>query len=319
MRKFSFLFWAIPSFGVLFAAFGWFEWRCEPSDLDRLRLLVSGYEISIASHISESAQADLASSYQVSTGFDFLLGSASVALVCIGYSVLKSRLCKSQLVVSLLVASAFTGFSYFHHFHHESCFSSWVFKRWSPLVDGIYPSSHPSVYLLVVLANIGVGMAIVASASLHFHQDRGRGVSGERRLIGIGNDIQAARTLLLAATMAFTVGIMAIYFGLRVGVAHLPPDANKALMGLVSSLATTYGIGYSVLLLTAFYPAVTRLQIEAYALVLEIGPDKSPEERFRSFGIDINPYSRVRDLISVLAPFLAAPAASLIELARGVG
>lgn len=250
----------------------------------------------------------LISALHISTGINFALVAANIGLVVVSISAMRKYITARQFAAATLVALLILGTGITQHHRTDSCLKKWYFEWWYAPLDSLLPWADTMAEVLIVAANVAVAFLVVAIAT--FHRESPRQAMGDIYLLA--DQLAKLRELLYAAAMVFTINVFAIYAGLYVNVAALPGD-QKPLIQLVRNLTLVYGITYTILLLTAFYPCLLKLRTRAQLLAREHGGTSGPKQFLSTHGLEVNPFSDIKELIVVFAPLAASMAAAVIK------
>lgn len=308
VSRYVFLAWAGLPLSILIAAQVWFNWTCEVEQVQLLRQSVSGFAEREGSGGWGQAILRLTAASHMSLGVNFALFVASAAVVCICLAIV--RRLQDAKGGAVLLACVIAGIGIYEHFRGESCLAQWYFKWWYPPLETLLPTARAVGVVLVFASNLAVAFLVVAVAVHHREATTAREESDIEALIGQLADM---RKLLYAAAILFTLGVYAIFYGLYVNVALIPPSQQKTFIDVVANLTFVYGITYTTLLLTAFYPCVARLNARAYALARRHGRAQAPREFFTKHGLDVPSIADLKELLVVLGPLLAGTTAGVLK------
>jgi hypothetical protein len=301
----------VPLAAALLGSYLWFNWTCEPNQLNAVRAFLLQVAETTDGRLSQAASLRVTTASHIALGVDFALLAAGVGVILLSLFIIfvKSRLPGMLKLWAVVLALVIAVANVAHH-RTDSCLYNWYFVWWYPPLYDLLPSFDLLGDMLVRTTNLAIGFLIAAIASLYYQP-----LTEPRAPARVLRDrFKEFRNLLYSAAILFTLAELAFLFSLYINVAPINPDKRSPFLEVLVNLTVIYGITFSIVLLAAFYPCLTQLTARAYALAGQEGPANSnPKRFFKQHGLDVSPYAHLKELAAVLSPVFAGSITAILK------
>lgn len=227
-------------------------------------------KISQTQSLSEAAVLRVTGQWYLSIPFLFALFCASIAAIVVAAEVIVRRLRTMPLwILAIIIAGYFLPAFVFQSLN--GTFRNLFVSAWSPVIDAALPSRSGAYEMLAIPTILAFASLTIAICSVNFgYRDKVDNATENRlshwqNLTDRANDLHL---LLYVWSLHFSLGILCWYYWLSLNVAIVAPDAVQFFADIARNLATGYGVFYSLVLVTSYYPSFLRLQRRAYKYAL---------------------------------------------------